>query len=56
MGTTKTKYDIQAGFRLVTLFECDWITSRNMCEQIIREAVQDTCERVYARNLVVEQV
>lgn len=47
---------LDAGFRLVTVFECDWITSRSICEQIIREAVRDTYERVYARNLVVEPV
>lgn len=46
---------LEAGYRLITIFECDWIVFNEECKRLIKESLTPQ-RKLYARSLSVELV
>lgn len=47
---------LSVGYRLITIFECDWVSKKEACKRIILESLKKPNKRIYARDLEVQRV
>jgi very-short-patch-repair endonuclease len=52
----KTKAMNNLGYRLIHIFEDEWIEKRAICESIILNAFNKTKNKIYARNCIIKEV
>jgi len=52
----KTEVMNKLGYRLIHVFEDEWLEKRSICESIISNAFNKTEDKVYARNCTIKSV
>jgi hypothetical protein len=52
----KTEAMNELGYRLIHIFEDEWVEKRAICESIILNAFNKTENKIYARNCIIKEV
>lgn len=52
----KTNGMNELGYRLIHIFEDEWVQKRAICKSIILNAFKKTSKKIYARNCVIKEV
>jgi len=52
----KLEISSKNGIRLVTIWEDDWVTNREICESFVLNKLNKTKSRIYARNCEIKEI